>query len=235
MIWKCLIVDDEPPAIKVIRKYAEMVQQLEIAGTCNNALQAMELLKTKKIDLLFLDIQMPKLSGTGFIKALQHPPKVIFTTAYKEFAADAFDLDAVDYLLKPISFERFLRAVNKATGSGMPVDTPDKNDDIQQSFLYFRSERKMVKVFLNDIVYIESLKDYIKIFRQNDKPLIVKQSLTTLEAMLPKDLFARIHRSFIVSLAKVTAYTNHDVEIGDIELPFGRQYKSIRALRSDDK
>lgn len=230
-----MIVDDEPPAIKVIRKYAEMVQQLEIAGTCNNALQAMELLKTKKIDLLFLDIQMPKLSGTGFIKALQHPPKVIFTTAYKEFAADAFDLDAVDYLLKPISFERFLRAVNKATGSGMPVDTPDKNDDIQQSFLYFRSERKMVKVFLNDIVYIESLKDYIKIFRQNDKPLIVKQSLTTLEAMLPKDLFARIHRSFIVSLAKVTAYTNHDVEIGDIELPFGRQYKSIRALRSDDK
>lgn len=233
MIWKCLIVDDEPPAIKIIRKYAEMVQQLEIAGTCGNALQAMEVLKSKKIDLLFLDIQMPKLSGTGFIKALQYPPKVIFTTAYKEFAADAFDLDAVDYLLKPISFERFLRAVNKATGTGIPAGIPDKGEDAQRGFLYFRSERKMVKVFLDDIIYVESLKDYIKIFRQDDKPLIVKQSLTTLEAMLPRDLFARIHRSYIVSLAKVTAYTSHDVEIGNIELPFGRQYRSIRALKED--
>ncbi|MGY4536487.1 DNA-binding LytR/AlgR family response regulator [Mucilaginibacter sp. UYNi724] len=225
MKWKCLIVDDEPPAIKIIRSYAEMVEQLEVTGSCSNALQAIEFLKSNKVDLLFLDIQMPKLLGTSFLKTLQHPPQVIFTTAYKEFATDAFDLDAVDYLLKPISFERFLKAINKVTSTNnvRPVTEPQP----MQGFLYFRAERKMIKVFLSDIVYVESLKDYIRIYRSGDSPLMVKQSISTLEAMLPKKMFIRIHRSFIVSVDKITAYTNQDVEIGELEIPIGRQYSGV--------
>ena len=224
MIWKCLIVDDEPPALKIIKSYIDLVENLSIVASCSNAFQAIEILKKEKVDLLFLDIQMPKLTGIGFIKTLAQPPKIIFTTAYKEYAVDAFDLDAVDYLLKPISLERFLKAVNKITNSNM-VNEPT-SDSSKQGFLYFRSERKMVKVFLDDMVYIESLKDYIKIHRLTDKPIMVKQSISTIEAMLPPDLFIRIHRSFIISKNKVTAFTPHDVEIGDIEIPIGRQYNS---------
>ncbi len=224
MIWKCLIVDDEPPALKIIKSYIDIVENLSIVASCSNAFQAMEILRKEKVDLLFLDIQMPKLTGIGFIKTLAHPPKIIFTTAYKEYAVDAFDLDAVDYLLKPISLERFLKAVNKVTNLNTVTEqimAPSK-----QGFLYFRSERKMVKVFLDDMVYIESLKDYIRIHRHADKPLIVKQSISTIEAMLPSDLFLRIHRSFIISISKVTAFTPHDVEIGNIEIPIGRQYNA---------
>ena len=219
-----MLVDDEPPALKVIEKYIGMVDQLEIAGKCNNAFDAMDILQKKKVDLIFLDIQMPKLAGTNFLKTLRHPPRVIFTTAYKEYASDAFELDAVDYLLKPISLERFLKAVNKlvhVTGSVTQdkVALPES-----PGFLYFRAERKMVKVFLDEIVYVESLKDYIKIFRLTEKTLLVKQSISTLEAMLPQHLFVRIHRSFIISINKITAFTNHDVEVGSIEIPIGRQY-----------
>ncbi len=224
MIWKCLIVDDEPPALKILKGYVELVTEMSVVATCTNVFQAMEVLKKEKIDLLFLDIQMPKLTGIEFLKTLVHPPKVIFTTAYKEYALDAFDLDAVDYLLKPISLERFLRAINKITHMNTDFEkttVPSKN-----GFLYFRAERKMVKVFLEEMVYIESLKDYIKIHRVNNKPLTVKHSLATIEAMLPKDLFLRIHRSFIVSINKVTAFTPHDVELGNIEIPIGRQYSS---------
>ncbi|HZH94767.1 MAG TPA: LytTR family DNA-binding domain-containing protein [Flavisolibacter sp.] len=223
MIWKCLIVDDEPPAIKVLEKYVGLAEGLQLAGTCANAFTAMTFLKAAPVDLIFLDIQMPKLSGIGFLKTLQHPPKVIFTTAYKEFAIDAFDLDAVDYLLKPVSLERFLKAVNKLTSPGAsPVEKAVSSD--QSGFLYFRSQRKMVKVFLDDILYIESVKDYIKIFRKEDKPLLVKGSITTLEAMLPVSFFVRIHRSFIVAVKHITAFTAQDVEIGDVEIPVGRLY-----------
>ncbi len=224
MIWKCLLVDDEPPALKIIKSYIDLVENLTVVASCNNALQAMEVMEKEKVDLLFLDVQMPKLSGIGFVKTLAHPPKIIFTTAYKEYAVDAFDLDVVDYLLKPISLERFLKAVNKVTNANMVTEqiaVPSK-----PGFLYFRSERKMVKVFLDDILYIESLKDYIKIYRLSEKPLLVKQSISTIEAMLPPDLFLRIHRSFIISINKITAFTPHDVEIGAIEIPIGRQYNS---------
>ncbi|WP_432712179.1 LytR/AlgR family response regulator transcription factor, partial [Pedobacter sp.] len=223
MKWKCLIVDDEPPALKIIKMYADMVEQLEVVATCSNALQAMKMTNEHQIDLIFLDIQMPKLLGTNFLKTLQNPPKVIFTTAHREFATDAFDLDAVDYLLKPISFERFLKAVNKVTLDSVPhemTSVPQK-----QGFLYFRSERKMVKVFFDDIQYVESIKDYIKIVRDNQlPPLMVKQSISTLEAMLPSNQFIRIHRSYIASIQKISAYTAYDIEIGSLELPIGRQY-----------
>ena len=220
----CIIVDDEPPAIKILKKYAESVSQLEVIGTCNNAFQAIEILNSEKIDLMFLDINMPKLMGTELIKTLKHPPKVIFTTAHKDYAIEAFELDAIDYLLKPISFERFLKAINKYCHiNNVKTDLTDQDS----GFLYFRSDRKMIKVLLDDILYIESLKDYIIIHRQDNPSLRVKQTLSSVENMLPQNLFLRIHRSFIVSISKVTAYTKNDVEIGKTELPFGRNYSEI--------
>lgn len=218
-----MIVDDEPPAITIIETYIGLTEGLQLTGSCLNAFEAIKLLKTEAIDLLFLDIQMPKLLGTSFLKTLSHPPKVIFTTAYKEYASDAFDLDAVDYLLKPISLKRFLKAVNKLTNhDSPPVEKAVSHE--QNGFLYFRAQRKMIKVFLDDILYVESVKDYIKIYRQGDNPLLVKQGMATLEAMLPVSSFVRIHRSFIVAINKVTAFTAQDVEIGQIELPVGRLY-----------
>jgi len=223
MIWKCLLVDDEPLALNVLTKYIESVEQLEIVGACANAFQAMDVLQKKRVDIMFLDIQMPKLIGTSFVRTLQQSPKIIFTTAYKEFAAEAFDLDVVDYLLKPISFERFLKAINKII-QNKPVQEAEEEKVNDHAFLYFRADRKMVKVFLDEIIYVESLKDYVKIHRENERPLIVKQSITTLEDMLPQNKFIRIHRSFIISLQKVTAFTNHDVEIGTVEIPIGKLY-----------
>jgi DNA-binding LytR/AlgR family response regulator len=222
MKWKCLIVDDEPLAVRIIRKHAEMIDELEVVAACSNALQAMEIMQSAKIDLLFLDIQLPKILGTSFVRTLHNPPKIIFTTAHSEYAAEAFELDAVDYLLKPITFERFLKGVNKVTNLIIPAEMTS----VPQShgFLYFRAERKMVKVFLADIQYVESIKDYINIFRCGLPPLHVKQSITAIESLLPANLFVRIHRSYIVSINKTTAYTYHDVEIGQIELPIGRQY-----------
>lgn len=223
MKWKCLLVDDEPPALNILEKYIALIDQLEIVDKCSNAFQAMEVLQKKKVDLLFLDIQMPQLSGISFFNTLKNPPKVIFTTAFKEFASDAFDLDAVDYLVKPVSLERFIKAVNKVTQSNQFVEEKPVPPETA-GFLYFKADRKMVKVFLEDIIYVESLKDYIKIYRVKDKPLMVKQSISTLEAMLPEHLFLRIHRSYIVSINKITAYTNHEVEMGAMIIPIGRQY-----------
>ena len=200
-----------------------MVEQLEVVAACNSAFQAMEIMKTERIDLLFLDIQMPDLSGTSFLRTLQHPPRVIFMTAYKEFAAEAFDLNAVDYLLKPMSSERFFKAVNKVIETGTPHEK-ELPVRAERECLYLKASRKIVKIFLDEIIYIESAKDYIKIYRHLAAPLMVKYSLTALAAKLPRNLFVRVHRSFIVSVNRITAFTNYDIEIGKIEIPIGRQY-----------
>lgn len=221
MACKCIIVDDEPPAIKVLKKYIETVPQLEISGICKNSFEVLNLLTTQKTDLIFLDINMPKLKGTDLLRSISHPPKVIFTTAHKEFAVEAFELDAVDYLLKPISFERFLKAVNKVLQTNFPMT------NISQStlgFVYFRADRKMVKVLLKEILYIESYRDYVIIHLEKTRELKVKLSLNHVEGMLPANLFIRIHRSFIVSVKKITAFTKTDVEIGKTELPIGKSF-----------
>ncbi len=221
----CLAVDDEPLALDVLIKYIALVPTLELAGTCNNAIDALSILQQKEIDLLFLDIQMPQLSGTDLIRTLNNPPKVIFTTAHSEFAVEGFELDATDFLLKPVSFERFLKGVNKVIKRELNTIAGEKSSvQIGNGFLYFRSDRKMIKVFVDDILYIESLKDYIKIFRENEKPLMVKQSISSLELKLPQDLFLRVHRSFIVAINKIAAFTNQDIEIGKTEIPIGRVY-----------
>lgn len=222
MNLKCLLVDDELIGQKLLKQYIQLVEQLELVAICGNAFQAMEILKTEKVDLIFLDIQMPHLLGTSMIKTLQHPPKVIFVTAHEEYAVEAFELDAVDFLLKPVSLERFLKAVNKVIGSGNAQE--DRISRAGMEFICFRANRKTIKVFLDQIIYIESVKDYIKIYRDQGAPLLVKQSLSALEAMLSHQYFIRIHRSFIVSINRITAFTSCDVEIGTLEIPIGRRF-----------
>src|ERR1700676_1650986 len=206
----CLAVDDEPLALSILNKYIGSVENLELVGSCQNAVQALQLLQQYKVDLIFLDIQMPQIMGTDFIRTLKKSPKIIFTTAYRKYAIEGFELDAVDYLLKPISFERFLKAVNKVLQT--KLDAPDSvchlNDSISEStqaYLYFRVDRKMVKVFLHDILYIEGFSDYVKIITPS-KTLITKQLISALEESLPKDIFIRIHRSFIISINKINSY-----------------------------
>ncbi len=226
MKLRCLLIDDEPPALKVLTTYLENMDNLELVGTCFNALEAMQLLKQHPVDVIFLDIKMPRLLGTEFIRTLRNPPKVIFTTAHKDYALEGFDLDAVDYLLKPFSFERFVRAVNKLTsGDSSPVAEPALPAANDNPFLYFRVDRKMTKVELEDILYIESVKDYIRIVRSAQKPLLVKRSIGSVEELLPEDRFLRIHRSYIVAIGKVSAFTHNDVEIAGQEIPIGKLYR----------
>lgn len=229
MYIKCLLVDDEPPALKVLETYVQSLPNLELVATCRNALEAMRVLNDTKVDLIVLDIKMPMLLGTEFIRTLKNPPKVIFTTAHREFALEGFELEAVDYLLKPVSFERFLKAVFKIFNQAplFPGKYPDGDTKIGSArFLYFRVDRKMVKVNFDDILFIESVKDYVRIVRQNQKPILVKQSIRSVADMLPENLFLRIHRSFIVAIEKMTAFTSQDVEIGTHVLPVGKLYSS---------
>jgi DNA-binding LytR/AlgR family response regulator len=225
----CLIVDDEPPAQGVLKQYIAGVPSLELAAICSSAVDAIAELQKQHIDLIFLDIQMPGLLGTHFIRTLKNPPNVIFTTAYRKFAVEGFELNAVDYLLKPISFERFLRAINKVLHLNLQVEnnytySPDGSGDASQPFLYLRSERKMVKILFEDILFIESLKDYVKI-KTAHKTVLSRQAISSLEEMLPKEEFVRIHRSYIVSLSKIDSFNADSVDVAGTELPIGRLFK----------
>ena len=226
---RCLVIDDEPPAREILKQHVAGVDALELAGTCSNAVEAISFLKEHPVDLLFLDIQMPQLLGTSFIRTLKNPPRVIFTTAYRKYAIEGFELDAVDYILKPISFERFLKAVNKVLQTNLAVEytsPPSKENTPEHpnSFLYFRVDRKMVKVFFNDILFIEGSKDYIKIITTG-RTLITKYVLSALEEVLPSDEFLRIHKSYIVAINKIESYNADSVEITKHELPIGRLFR----------
>jgi two-component system LytT family response regulator len=223
---RCLIVDDEPPAREIIRRYIQEVPTLELAGECANALQAFALLQQQQVDLLFLDIRMPQINGNDFLKTLKNPPKVIFTTAYTEYALEGYELDVVDYLMKPIPFDRFLKAVNKAyQQSIVKHDASAPAEEKNESFVYFRADRKMVKVMLNDIRYIESMKDYVKVFTK-DSTIITKQSISSVEEMLPEREFVRVHRSYIVSLKHIKTFTSELIEIDKTEIPIGKLYRN---------
>ena len=226
---KCLIIDDEPPAQAVLKKYIAQVPSLDLTGACNNAMEAISFLQNQGVDLLFLDIEMPGLLGTNFIRTLNNPPKVIFTTAYRKFAIEGFELNAVDYLLKPISFDRFITGINKV----LQLNFQQPNEIVQKagsepksnhSFLYLRADRKMVKILFDEILFIESLKDYIKIVTIN-KTIISRQSISSLENMLPKDSFLRIHRSYIVAINRIDSFNGELIDIAKNELPIGRLFK----------
>jgi DNA-binding LytR/AlgR family response regulator len=222
-----MLVDDEPPAIRVLKTYISQVNGLEMVAECHNAIHAHELLHQKKVDLLFLDIKMPRLTGMDFLKSLSHPPLVIFVTAYREFAADGFELDAVDYLVKPVSFERFLRSVSKvkkAMGQE-PLVAEKEQAPHKDAFVYLKVDKHMEKIMLHEIIYVESWKDYVKVFLVNGRHLLAKKSITSMESLLPEQRFIRVHRSYIAPLDKITGYNNFRVLIGEIEIPIGRFYK----------
>jgi DNA-binding LytR/AlgR family response regulator len=222
---KCLVVDDEPPAREIIRRYIEQMPVLELSGECANAIQAFTFLQQQTVDLVFLDIRMPQLSGTDFLKALKNPPKVIFTTAYSEYALEGYELDAVDYLMKPITFERFIKAVNKACQHAHHKTDSIAEEKKTESFVYFRADRKMVKVMLQEILYIESMKDYVKVFTTNGM-IITKQSISSVEAMLPEKDFIRTHRSFIVATRHIKSFTAELIELQNMEIPIGKLFRN---------
>ena len=222
MQLKCVAVDDEPLALELLKEYVARFPQLKLVHTFDDAISAVELLRSTKTDLLFLDINMPDITGIDLVRSLQERPLIIFTTAHKQFAIDGFELDAVDYLLKPINFDRFTRAVHKAIDyyKYKNAGTQDDND-----CLFVHSEYRLVKIPLNDIEYIESLEDYIKIHITNAKPVLTLMSMKKVLEKLPADRFQRIHRSYIVSVAKVKSIQNRKVQLGSaIELPISDSY-----------
>ena len=227
MKLRCLLIDDEPPALKILTKYISAINGLEIVGQCRNAIEALEILGQKSVDVIFLDIKMPRLIGTEFLKNLSHPPKVIFVTAYRDYAIDGFELDAVDYLVKPVSFERFFKAITKLNRlMGRETSTVITNDSPNPTaFVYLKVNRDMKKVFVNDIVYIESWKDYVKIFLTGGRNVLAKQSITAIENLLSEHKFMRVHRSYMVSLDKMSGYNGLSVQLGTNEIPIGRLYK----------
>ncbi|PHN01360.1 LytR/AlgR family response regulator transcription factor [Flavilitoribacter nigricans] len=230
MKLQCLIVDDEPLALDLLEGHIQAMADLELAGRCANALDAGAFLRQKRVDLLFLDIQMPVLTGIDLIKTLQHRPKIILTTAYKEYAFDAFQLDAADYLLKPITFARFLKSINKVCGQ-LPqtaVTAAGPSPIFEEAFVYLKTEKRLVKVILKEILFIESIRDYTKVITQ-DQRIIAHQRISQLEEKLPEDRFLRIHRSYLINRLHVQAFSPQYVEIGEKQIPIGRQYKD-RAL-----
>lgn len=225
MKFKYLIVDDEPLARKLIASHASKIEGLELVGECGNAIEAANLLRNKSVDLIFLDIQMPEMTGFQFASTLKNPPAIILTTAFRDYAPEAFDLNVVDYLLKPISFERFLKSVNKffdqVNGKGISVASVIHEE---QRFVHIKADRKIHKVSESEILYIESLDDYVKVHLK-DTILITRENISALEDKLPYPPFVRIHRSFIININWVKTISNDGVELNGKELPFGRAFR----------
>jgi Response regulator of the LytR/AlgR family len=221
----CIAVDDEKLVLDLLADNIQQVPFLNLVATCRNAMEAAEVLQTEQVDLIFLDIQLPGLSGLQFMQSLNNPPMVIFVTAYKDYAFEGFNLNAIDYLLKPVSFERFLKACNKAHELFKLQQKPAPGSPRDYFFVYV--EYNLVKVNLPDILYIESMKDYVKIFvTSSSKPIITKASLKTMEEKLAGHRFVRIHKSYIVSVDKITAIKRDLVCIDKIELPLSESYKA---------
>lgn len=226
-----IIVDDEPLAQEVLETYLEKMPQLELVAKCSNAFEANEALKEKEVDLMFLDIQMPGLTGIDFLRTVSNPPEVIFTTAYPNYALDGFELNALDYLLKPISMDRFLKACNKAIDK---IDLQRRNEgssgtlDENSDFFFVKADKKLVKVKFDEIIYVEGLKDYV-IIRLEQERVITLQTMKSLEEKLPSDRFRRIHRSYIVNVNQIDAVMGNMVEVKEKgqtkHLPVGKNYR----------
>jgi len=229
MKLRCLLIDDEPPALKILASYISNINGLEIVAQCKNAIEALDILRQKTVDVIFLDIKMPKLLGTEFLKNLSHPPKVIFVTAYRDYAVEGYELDAVDYLVKPVSFERFFKAITKLNRmmDKEVVTTAVEYKSNPEAFVYLKVDRDMKKIFVNDIIYIESWKDYVKLFLANGKNVLAKQSISAMENLLSEHMFLRVHRSYMVSLNKISSYNGLSVQLDTKEIPIGRLYKQV--------
>jgi two-component system LytT family response regulator len=223
----CIIVDDEPVAREILENHLGKIDHINIVSSCRNALEAFKAINSHPVDLVFLDINMPDISGLSFAKSMSKDLKIIFTTAYRDYAVDGFDLKAVDYLLKPISFERLLQGINKyfeeisAVGPRYSGEIELEKDDS----IFVRSDRKMVKVCFSDILFIESLSDYIRIHLEGNKTVTTRETLSNIEARLPQNDFIRTHRSFVVSMQKIESFTSETIGIGRHEIPISRSYR----------
>lgn len=230
--WKCMIVDDEPVAIRIIRQHLEKLNNYEIVATRSNAMDAFEYLGQNEVDLLLLDIEMPELNGLEMYRSLKNPPELILVTAHRDYAVEGFEVNAIDYLMKPVSFSRLLKALQRfehqRTVSGNSADSSSQNH------FFVTVDRIKKKIDLEDIVYIESLKDYVRIQTSREK-IITRETMTDMEQQLPSDLFLRIHRSFIINMAKIQTVSYDEITVGNETLPVGRTYRNdvMRKLNID--
>ena len=225
MTIRCLTVDDEPLALKVLENYIGRVEILVPVAFCRSAIEALNIMQKEKVDLLFLDIEMPKMSGMAFLKSLPTPPLTVFTTAYREYAVESYEYNALDYLVKPIGFDRFMQTVNKAYDAiyspTLPVPEPDKADE---KFITLKSGKKTYRISLEKVQYVESFKDYVVVHTATEN-ITCYQHISHIEQALPQDRFLRIHRSFIVPIDKIYAFNATSVTIADTDLPIGRTFK----------
>jgi len=222
---KCIIIEDEPLAVKVLTDYVSQVPFLELQGTFKDAILATDWLRHNQTGLIFLDIHLPKLKGMAFLKTLTHPPAVIITTAYHQYAVEGFNLNVTDYLLKPFEFERFLIAVTKIKTAQTEKQEQNESQE-SKDHLFLNVQKKKVKILFSEIVYIESQREYIRIVTTK-KEYISKMSTHEMEALLPANLFKRIHRSYIISLSKIESYTAEAVEVNGVSIPIGRDYRDF--------
>ncbi|MBL7104446.1 MAG: response regulator transcription factor [Bacteroidales bacterium] len=223
----CIAIDDEPLALKQIAGYIQKTPFLALAGKFESALQALSFLSENEIDVMFVDIHMPDLSGMEFVKSLNNPPKVIFTTAYSEYAIEGFRVDAIDYLLKPINYTDFLKAAQKAKDRFLPQETTIKKIGSNEKFLFIKSEYKILRINLSDIKYIEGMREYVRIHIESQKAVMALMSMKKMEEYLPVKSFMRVHRSYIVNLEKITTVERNRIVFDDsVYIPISEQYKS---------
>ncbi|PWH82041.1 DNA-binding response regulator [Algibacter marinivivus] len=220
----CLIVDDEAIAREVIATHVAKIPNITIVASCSNAIEAFNALRNNQIDLIFLDINMPEVSGISFAKSINKDMKIIFTTAYRDFAVEGFELQAVDYLMKPISFDRLLKAVNTYYDIYTSNQQPQETKADTNGFMFVRADRRMVKIDFESIIYIESYSDYIKIHLANET-IVTRETISAIEAKLPSNRFLRIHRSYIIALKHITSFTNEEITINNTSLTISRSYK----------
>jgi DNA-binding LytR/AlgR family response regulator len=232
---RCLIVDDEPLAQQVLEEFAGRVHFLEVIGKCSSATEAIELIRNESVDLIFLDIQMPRLSGLDFIRSLHNPPQFILVTAFSEYALQGFNVNATDYLMKPVPFDRFLKAVNKAYELHRLRNKISNASDPVQRYLLVKSGYQTIKIMVDSILYIEGLKDYVKIHTDSRKPVLSLLTMKGLAASLPPSKFLRIHKSYIVATDRISTISRNRVMIGEKWIPVGENYREEFRKRMFDK
>jgi DNA-binding LytR/AlgR family response regulator len=229
MSYRCLIVDDEPLARDLLIQYVGQLPSLSLVDSCADALTGLRVLHTERVDILFTDIKMPQLTGIQLVKALNHPPKVILTTAFSDYALEGFEIGAVDYLVKPFSFERFLRAVDRALDRGQAssteTDTYVKFRPAAPTFLFLKVDKQVLKVILADVLYWQAYGNFVKVFMQNGRVLVATETLTHLMSLLPTDQFVRVHKSYIVAIAEITSYQATTLCMGSTAIPIGDLYR----------
>lgn len=233
----CLIADDEPPARELLTGYISNLDDLELKGVCKNAMETFAFLQKQPVQLLFLDIQMPRISGLDLIRSLHERPRIIITTAYREFAADGFELEVLDYLVKPISFDRFLKSISRFyhyAQLNKPLLPTVETSAFESAYIFCKVNRELVKIFLKDIVYIESIKDYVRIVTDAQQ-YVTYQRISYMEEKLPADKFVRIHKSYIVPCDRIDSYNGENVNIGAFALPIGRNYKQSAFRRLEQQ